>query len=157
MVSFPQRPVFILLQPPRRCIILHPLGFVFHTQAVLGLAITGILAEVQTFTHGLQSPLLLKKSTRLGATLSSSDTLQDQENGSGPSKKLLQFTKRHPLGLLHRLNRAAVSLNLLGEPDWQGKTDFLISDPTAEFTTVNWRVMPFWGNFASRPLLVPFH
>jgi hypothetical protein len=46
MVSFPHRPVFILLQPPRSCIILHPLGFIFHTQAVFGLAIAEILIEI---------------------------------------------------------------------------------------------------------------
>ena len=56
MVTFPQCTVFILLQPPRSCIIFHPLGFVFHAQAVSSLVITEILAKIQTSTHGLQSP-----------------------------------------------------------------------------------------------------
>src|SRR5205814_2220082 len=46
MVSFQQRPVFILLQPPRGCIIFHPLGIVFHIQAVFRLAITKVLIEI---------------------------------------------------------------------------------------------------------------
>jgi hypothetical protein len=42
----------------------------------------------------------VKKVGPFGAALSSSRTLQDQENGSGASKKLLQFTKRHPSPIL---------------------------------------------------------
>jgi hypothetical protein len=79
MVSFPQRPVFIPLQPPRSCIILHPLDFVLNAQAVSGLVITEILAKIQTSTHGLQSPF--NNVAQFRATPSSSDTLQDQKNG----------------------------------------------------------------------------
>jgi hypothetical protein len=56
MVSFPQRTVSVPFQPARSCIIFHPLGFVFHAHAVSGLVITASLIEIQTSTHGLQSP-----------------------------------------------------------------------------------------------------
>jgi hypothetical protein len=57
-LRFSQRTAFIFSQPVRSRIIFHPLGFVFHIQAVPGLAITEILAEVQTFTHTISSVML---------------------------------------------------------------------------------------------------
>jgi hypothetical protein len=50
-VFFVRGTVSIPLQPTGSCIVFHPLGFVFHTQAIPGLAFTEIVIEIQTSAH----------------------------------------------------------------------------------------------------------
>jgi hypothetical protein len=45
-LRFSQRAVFIPSQPARSCIIFHPLGFIFDSQAASGLTLTEILTEI---------------------------------------------------------------------------------------------------------------
>jgi hypothetical protein len=71
MITFSQRTAFMFSQPVRSRIIFHPLGFVFHIQAVPGLAITKILAEVQTSTHTIGS-VMFDKYAQFGSVPGSS-------------------------------------------------------------------------------------
>jgi len=61
MVTFSRRMVRFPSQPARSCIIFHSFGFVFHAHAISGLVIAEGLIEIQTSTHGLQSPITVKK------------------------------------------------------------------------------------------------
>jgi hypothetical protein len=131
MVTFSRRMVRFPSQPARSCIIFHSFGFVFHAHAISGLVITEGLIEIQTSTHGLQSPITVKKSRpKLGRHTQFYQILYKiKKMAPGLLKSFFnsQNVTLHQFWADAPLNRAAVSLIPPREPDWQGKAENLIS------------------------------